>query len=143
MSKKEDILADYVRWFLAKGTGDEKSQVEIYKESHPNCADSTAKTKAYLYFRNGEKLFDSLPFSRQCDLFNVGKKTTLAELGHLMKATKLVITPEEKEVPDNTTRVQAVKIAAEINGMTGKNAKLEETEESDDKLVLRLVDGKE
>lgn len=140
MSKKEDILADYVRWFLAKGTGDEKSQVEIYKESHPNCADSTAKTKAYLYFRNGEKLFDSLPFSRQCDLFNVGKKTTLAELGHLMKATKLVI---KKEVPDNTTRVQAVKIAAEINGMTGKNARLEETEESDDKLVLRLVDGKE
>jgi len=140
VSKKEEILADYVHWFTAKGTGDEKSQAEIYKMSHPTTSSEVASKNAYLYFKKGEALFDALPFSRQCDLFNVGKKTTLAELGHLMRATKLIITTEEKTVPDNTTRVQAVKIAAEINRMTGAGAVQDEAEKTDNRLVLKLVD---
>lgn len=117
------------------------TQWQAYMAVHPDCAESTAKSKASEYIRNAEAM---LTMSDLLQLYDLGPGRVLREIAAHLKATnklscKGFLTGDE--VADNTNRARANELLAKINGMADKPAKTEITAEGGDSLHIVIDNG--
>ncbi len=116
------------------------TQVQAYMATHPDCAESTAKSKASGYIKAALK---ALSRSQLLELYDLGFERYLRELSAHLEGKKPLsnkgfLTGQEE--PDNQMRSAALKQLGQLNGV-GEGKRTEITAEEGEGLHIIIDNG--
>ena len=116
------------------------TQVQAYMATHPDCAESTAKSKASAYIKAAEKAMTN---QQLLELYDLGPGRIFREINEGLKAMteytyKGLKTGETS--PDRTNRNRTLELLAKIAGMVDSK-RTEITAEGGDSLHIVIDNG--